>query len=158
MSIQCLRKISVDNFECVTSWPAAAGALHAHCVAQHVHHVPIRPQHALCTRWCYCWLWSPPASLSPQDYMMSWGRLVSISTASFCTYDVHTLYAIQDSLCLHQKLYLHNNSYCISFNYFQVPFCQNSTGLVPGSLKVDCDQAVGYLAVYRYVIKILYIY
>ncbi|CAH0747311.1 unnamed protein product [Diatraea saccharalis] len=33
----------------------------------------------------------------------------------------------------------------------KVPFCANSTGtaLIPGSLKVDCDQAVGYLAVYR---------
>ncbi|KAJ2946340.1 hypothetical protein O0L34_g12377 [Tuta absoluta] len=31
----------------------------------------------------------------------------------------------------------------------KVPFCANSTGLVPGNLKVDCDQAVGYLAVYR---------
>ncbi|KAI5635363.1 serine incorporator (Serinc) domain-containing protein [Phthorimaea operculella] len=31
----------------------------------------------------------------------------------------------------------------------KVPFCANSTGLVPGTLKVDCDQAVGYLAVYR---------
>ncbi|XP_072935918.1 probable serine incorporator isoform X2 [Epargyreus clarus] len=31
----------------------------------------------------------------------------------------------------------------------KLPFCENSTGLVPGSFKVDCDQAVGYLAVYR---------
>ncbi|XP_034841431.1 probable serine incorporator isoform X2 [Maniola hyperantus] len=31
----------------------------------------------------------------------------------------------------------------------KVPFCTNSTGLMPGSFKVDCDQAVGYLAVYR---------
>ncbi|XP_068629155.1 probable serine incorporator isoform X2 [Battus philenor] len=31
----------------------------------------------------------------------------------------------------------------------KVPFCENSTGLVPGNFKVDCDQAVGYLAVYR---------
>ncbi|XP_026323768.1 probable serine incorporator isoform X2 [Hyposmocoma kahamanoa] len=31
----------------------------------------------------------------------------------------------------------------------KVPFCQNSTGLVPGDFKVNCDQAVGYLAVYR---------
>ncbi|KAJ0181247.1 hypothetical protein K1T71_003332 [Dendrolimus kikuchii] len=31
----------------------------------------------------------------------------------------------------------------------KVPFCQNSTHLVPGNLKVDCDEAVGYLAVYR---------
>ncbi|XP_050673448.1 probable serine incorporator isoform X3 [Leptidea sinapis] len=31
----------------------------------------------------------------------------------------------------------------------KVPFCANSTGLIPGSLKVDCDNAVGYLAVYR---------
>ncbi|XP_049887246.1 probable serine incorporator isoform X3 [Pectinophora gossypiella] len=31
----------------------------------------------------------------------------------------------------------------------KVPFCNNSTALIPGNLKVDCDQAVGYLAVYR---------
>ncbi|XP_045505351.1 probable serine incorporator isoform X4 [Colias croceus] len=31
----------------------------------------------------------------------------------------------------------------------KVPFCANSTGLIPGNFKVDCDQAVGYLAVYR---------
>lgn len=36
----------------------------------------------------------------------------------------------------------------------KVPFCENATNsgssvLVPGNLKVDCDQAVGYLAVYR---------
>ncbi|XP_050358276.1 probable serine incorporator isoform X2 [Nymphalis io] len=31
----------------------------------------------------------------------------------------------------------------------KVPFCENSTGIVPGNFKVDCDQAVGYLAVYR---------
>ncbi|KAL0850093.1 hypothetical protein ABMA28_011981 [Loxostege sticticalis] len=32
----------------------------------------------------------------------------------------------------------------------KVPFCENSTSVpVPGSLKVDCSQAVGYLAVYR---------
>ncbi|XP_052737355.1 probable serine incorporator isoform X5 [Bicyclus anynana] len=31
----------------------------------------------------------------------------------------------------------------------KVPFCANSTGLMPGSFQVDCDQAVGYLAVYR---------
>lgn len=31
----------------------------------------------------------------------------------------------------------------------KVPFCENSTGIVPGSFKVNCDQAVGYLAVYR---------
>ncbi|KAG6462088.1 probable serine incorporator isoform X2 [Manduca sexta] len=31
----------------------------------------------------------------------------------------------------------------------KVPFCANSTHLIPGNLKVDCDQAVGYLAVYR---------
>ncbi|XP_063833702.1 serine incorporator 1 isoform X2 [Ostrinia nubilalis] len=35
----------------------------------------------------------------------------------------------------------------------KVPFCANSSTasnyVVPGSLKVDCDQAVGYLAVYR---------
>ncbi|RVE50549.1 hypothetical protein evm_004776 [Chilo suppressalis] len=35
----------------------------------------------------------------------------------------------------------------------KVPFCANSTStgtpLIPGSLKVDCDEAVGYLAVYR---------
>lgn len=31
----------------------------------------------------------------------------------------------------------------------KVPFCQNSTGIVPGTFKVDCEQAVGYLAVYR---------
>ncbi|KAG7304475.1 hypothetical protein JYU34_011419 [Plutella xylostella] len=31
----------------------------------------------------------------------------------------------------------------------KVPFCANSTGLVPSTYKVDCDQAVGYLAVYR---------
>ncbi|CAK1548481.1 unnamed protein product [Leptosia nina] len=31
----------------------------------------------------------------------------------------------------------------------KVPFCENSTGLIPGNIKFDCDQAVGYLAVYR---------
>lgn len=33
----------------------------------------------------------------------------------------------------------------------QVPFCDNSTGnmLVPGKITVDCQSAVGYLAVYR---------
>ncbi|CAH2237457.1 jg12790 [Pararge aegeria aegeria] len=31
----------------------------------------------------------------------------------------------------------------------KVPFCANSTALVPSNFKVDCDQAVGYLAVYR---------
>ncbi|XP_026726115.1 probable serine incorporator isoform X2 [Trichoplusia ni] len=31
----------------------------------------------------------------------------------------------------------------------KVPFCKNSTHYIPGDLKVDCDQAVGYLAVYR---------
>ncbi|CAH0698975.1 unnamed protein product [Spodoptera exigua] len=31
----------------------------------------------------------------------------------------------------------------------KVPFCKNSTHYVPGDFKVDCDQAVGYLAVYR---------
>ncbi|CAG4963029.1 unnamed protein product [Parnassius apollo] len=31
----------------------------------------------------------------------------------------------------------------------KVPFCENSTGLVPEKFKIDCDQAVGYLAVYR---------
>ncbi|CAH2068736.1 unnamed protein product, partial [Iphiclides podalirius] len=31
----------------------------------------------------------------------------------------------------------------------KVPFCENSTGILPGNFKVDCDQAVGYLAVYR---------
>ncbi|XP_041974202.1 serine incorporator 1 isoform X2 [Aricia agestis] len=31
----------------------------------------------------------------------------------------------------------------------KVPFCANSTALVPSDFKVDCDAAVGYLAVYR---------
>ncbi|XP_073944880.1 serine incorporator TMS1 isoform X2 [Choristoneura fumiferana] len=31
----------------------------------------------------------------------------------------------------------------------KVPFCANSTGVVPVNFKVDCEQAVGYLAVYR---------
>ncbi|XP_075982062.1 serine incorporator TMS1 isoform X4 [Anticarsia gemmatalis] len=31
----------------------------------------------------------------------------------------------------------------------KVPFCKNSTQYLPGDFKVDCDQAVGYLAVYR---------
>ncbi|XP_013193123.1 probable serine incorporator isoform X3 [Amyelois transitella] len=31
----------------------------------------------------------------------------------------------------------------------KVPFCANSSTLIPGDLKVDCNQAVGYLAVYR---------
>ncbi|OWR43247.1 probable serine incorporator isoform X2 [Danaus plexippus] len=31
----------------------------------------------------------------------------------------------------------------------KVPFCENSTSMVPGTFKVDCDNAVGYLAVYR---------
>ncbi|XP_063547401.1 probable serine incorporator isoform X7 [Cydia strobilella] len=31
----------------------------------------------------------------------------------------------------------------------KVPFCANSTGVVPANLKVDCNNAVGYLAVYR---------
>ncbi|XP_022821929.1 probable serine incorporator isoform X2 [Spodoptera litura] len=31
----------------------------------------------------------------------------------------------------------------------KVPFCKNSTNYIPGDLKVNCDQAVGYLAVYR---------
>ncbi|XP_045529860.1 probable serine incorporator isoform X2 [Pieris brassicae] len=31
----------------------------------------------------------------------------------------------------------------------KVPFCENSTGIIPGDIKFDCDQAVGYLAVYR---------
>ncbi|CAH0600283.1 unnamed protein product [Chrysodeixis includens] len=31
----------------------------------------------------------------------------------------------------------------------KVPFCKNSTQYIPGEFKVDCDQAVGYLAVYR---------
>ncbi|XP_047033283.1 probable serine incorporator isoform X3 [Helicoverpa zea] len=31
----------------------------------------------------------------------------------------------------------------------KVPFCKNSTHYIPGDFKVDCDKAVGYLAVYR---------
>ncbi|XP_063373577.1 probable serine incorporator isoform X3 [Cydia amplana] len=31
----------------------------------------------------------------------------------------------------------------------KVPFCANSTGVVPANFKVDCNNAVGYLAVYR---------
>lgn len=31
----------------------------------------------------------------------------------------------------------------------KVPFCKNSTQYIPGDFKVDCDKAVGYLAVYR---------
>ncbi|XP_063633769.1 probable serine incorporator isoform X5 [Cydia splendana] len=31
----------------------------------------------------------------------------------------------------------------------KVPFCANSTGVVPANLQVDCNNAVGYLAVYR---------
>ncbi|CAH0722656.1 unnamed protein product, partial [Brenthis ino] len=31
----------------------------------------------------------------------------------------------------------------------KVPFCQNSTAIIPGNFKVNCDEAVGYLAVYR---------
>ncbi|VVC97182.1 unnamed protein product [Leptidea sinapis] len=39
--------------------------------------------------------------------------------------------------------------YTVMLLLAMVPFCANSTGLIPGSLKVDCDNAVGYLAVYR---------
>ncbi|XP_053600777.1 probable serine incorporator isoform X3 [Plodia interpunctella] len=31
----------------------------------------------------------------------------------------------------------------------KVPFCANSTAVLPSDIKVDCNQAVGYLAVYR---------
>lgn len=32
----------------------------------------------------------------------------------------------------------------------KVPFCSNSTsGYIPTSVAINCDQAVGYLAVYR---------
>lgn len=35
------------------------------------------------------------------------------------------------------------------FVVFQVPFCTNSSTVVPNSFTIDCDNAVGYLAVYR---------
>lgn len=37
--------------------------------------------------------------------------------------------------------------YGISF--YQVPFCENTTTIVPNPYTIDCQWAVGYLAVYR---------
>lgn len=36
-----------------------------------------------------------------------------------------------------------------AYHVLQVPFCANSTNYIPNSITIDCQSAVGYLAVYR---------